>query len=58
MVYSSWRLPPIAAAFTSGTASFLEKIKRNSGFDLNRPPKVRPKNLILGGRFFNGKIQF
>ena len=25
---------------------------------LNRPPKVRPKNLILGGRFFNGKIQF
>ena len=26
--------------------------------DLNRPPKVRPKNLILGGRFFNGKIQF
>jgi hypothetical protein len=33
MVYSSWRLPPIAAAFTSGTASFLEKIKRNSGFD-------------------------
>ena len=27
-------------------------------FVLNRPPKVRPKNLILGGRFFNGKIQF
>ena len=25
---------------------------------VNRPPKVRPKNLILGGRFFNGKIQF
>ena len=35
------------------------KKKQNSGdYGLNRPPKVRPKNLILGGRFFNGKIQF
>lgn len=24
---------------------------------LYRPPKVRPKNLTIGGRYFYGKIQ-
>lgn len=32
-LYMTWRLPPLAAAFNSETASFPEKIKRNSGFD-------------------------
>ena len=32
--------------------------KNHAAKAVNRPPKVRPKNLILGGRFFNGKIQF
>ncbi len=32
-LYMTWRLPPLAAAFNSETASFLEKIKRNGGFD-------------------------
>ena len=35
-VCASWRLPPLAAAFCSNTASFLEKIKRNGGFDLSK----------------------
>jgi hypothetical protein len=38
MVCASWRLPPLAAAFNSDTASFLEKIKRNGGFDISKPP--------------------
>ena len=33
---ASWRLPPLAAAFNSDTASFLEKIKRNGGFDFSK----------------------
>ena len=36
MVCASWRLPPLAAAFNSDTASFLEKIKRNGGFDFSK----------------------
>ena len=36
MLFASWRLPPLAAAFDSDTASFLEKIKRNGGFDFSK----------------------
>ena len=36
MLFASWRLPPLAAAFNSDTASFLEKIKRNGGFDFSK----------------------
>jgi len=28
----------LAAAFDSDTASFLEKIKRNGGLDISKPP--------------------
>ena len=27
---------------------------KNKGTDLYRPPKVRPKNLTIGGRYFYG----
>ena len=41
MVCASWRLPPLAAAFNSDTASFLEKIKRNGGFDFSKSRHVK-----------------
>ena len=40
-VCASWRLPPLAAAFNSDTASFLEKIKRNGGFDFSKAAALK-----------------
>ena len=31
--------------------------KQPYNYELYRPPKVRPKNLTIGGRYFYGKIQ-
>jgi len=55
MVCASWRLPPLAAAFNGDTASFLEKIKRNGGFDFSKPPrqKGRVKRPLLNDGFFS-----
>ena len=43
-----------------GTQYLIDEIadesKRNM-FWMYRPPKVRPKNLTIGGRYFYGKIQ-
>ena len=36
---------------------FLVKEKVEPQQDMYRPPKVRPKNLTIGGRYFYGKIQ-
>ena len=32
-------------------------INKNKLHRMYRPPKVRPKNLTIGGRYFYGKIQ-
>lgn len=38
-------------------AKNLMKFIEKSPSALYRPPKVRPKNLTIGGRYFYGKIQ-
>ena len=55
MVCASWRLPPLAAALNSETASFLEKIKRNGGFDFSKAAasKGRVKRPLLNDGFFS-----
>lgn len=52
MVYASWRLPPLAAAFNSNTASFLEKIKRNGGFDFSKAAAFGYEDMAAARRLF------
>lgn len=49
---AKFRKKPVTQQMLQGE---IEQMQRSN---MNRPPKVRPKNLILGGRFFNVKIQF
>ena len=56
MLFASWRLPPLAAAFNSDTASFLEKIKRKTAaLIFQKPPrqKGRVKISLLYDGFFS-----
>ena len=54
-VCASWRLPPLAAAFNSDTASFLEKIKETAALIFQKPPrqKGRVKIPLLYDGFFS-----
>ena len=43
--------------FQEGTIHITNKQEIKEYQELYRPPKVRPKNLTIGGRYFYGKIQ-
>ena len=47
----------IADRVIEGKISFDTLKKATQYKDMYRPPKVRPKNLMIGGRYFYGKIQ-
>ena len=47
----------IADRIIEGKISFDTLKKATQYKDMYRPPKVRPKNLTIGGRYFYGKIQ-
>ena len=49
-----WCAPGITAE--KDTLQKVEKSTLKTWYDMYRPPKVRPKNIIFGGRFSFGKI--